>query len=455
MTTVAEELARFAHGLHFEDLPEAVVHEAKRRIIDSLGCALGAFHERPVAIARSLAMDTSNSSSRGATILGTDDKTSPEMATFVNGVMIRCLDYNDTYLSLEPAHPSDNLSAALSQAEIQGVGGRELITALVIGYEVQCRLCDAASLRARGWDHVTYGAISTALVAGKLLGLTPEQMLHALGLAGVPNIALRQTRVGELSMWKGCAFANAARNGVFAAMLAKHGMTGPSPLFEGEKGFFNLVSGPFTLAPLADKETPFKILETYIKYYPAEYHAQTGIAAALELRADVPSIDEIVRIQVEACDACVDIIAEEAEKWRPTTRETADHSLPYCIAAALVDGAVAMDSFGPKRISDPELIGLIQKISVSRNAELSAQYPEATPNEIRIELSSGKLLQRRVTYGRGHPKNPMTDKEVESKYRNLVRPVLPEQKMDRLLTEMWRLEQISDLGSFLSLLVVR
>ncbi len=455
MVTVAETLARFAHGLQFQDLPEAVVHEAKRRIIDSLGCALGAFHERPAAIARSLAMETSPSYPRGATILGTDYQTSPEMAAFVNGTMIRCLDYNDTYLSLEPAHPSDNLSAALAQAEVQGVGGRELITALVIGYEVQCRLCDAASLRMRGWDHVTYGAISTALVAGKLLGLTLEQMVHALGLAGVPNITLRLTRVGELSMWKGCAFANAARNGLFAAMLAKYGMTGPAPLFEGEKGFFNLVSGPFTLAPLAGRKNPFKILETYIKFYPAEYHAQTGIAAALELRPEVPSVDEIVRIHVDACDACVDIIGGEAEKWRPTTRETADHSLPYCVAVALLDGTVAMESFGPKKISNPKLTRLIQKISVSRNKELSAQYPEATPNEIRIELSSGKVLQRRVTYGRGHPKNSMTDAEVEAKFRNLVGPTLPEQKLDRLLTEMWRLEEISDLGSLFSLLIVR
>jgi len=453
--TVAETLARFAHELRFEDLPEAVVHEAKRRVIDSAGCALGAYHERPVTIARSVAMATSGAYSRGATILGTDYKASPEMATFVNGTMVRCLDYNDTYLSLEPAHPSDNLPAALAQAEVQGLGGHELITALVVGYEVQCRLCDAASLRARGWDHVTYGALSTALVAGKLLGLTFEQMVHALGLAGVPNIALRQTRVGELSMWKGCAFANAARNGLFAAMLAKYGLTGPAPLFEGEKGFFRLVSGPFTLGPLAGKGTPFKILETYIKYYPAEYHAQTGIAAALELRAEVASIDEIVTIQIEACDACVDIIAGEAEKWRPMTRETADHSLPYCVAVALLDGAVTMESFEPERISDPRVAGIMQKITVGRNAELSAQYPQATPNEIRIELNSGKLLRSRVTYGRGHPKNPMTDTEVEAKFRSLARPVISERTVDRLIAAMWKLEEVSDLGSFLKMFIAR
>ncbi len=455
MTTMAETLARFTHGLKFTDLPESVFHEAKRRVIDSLGCALGGFRETPAVIARDAAVQSPVAKSHGTTILGTKSKGAPELSAFANGTMIRCLDYNDTYLSLEPAHPSDNLAAALAQAECCGLGGRELITALVIGYEVQCRLCDAASLRMRGWDHVTYGALSTALVAGHLLALTEEQMVHALGLAGVPNITLRQTRVGELSMWKGAAFANAARNGVFAAGLAKLGMTGPAPLFEGEKGFFNQVTGPFTLAPLAGGEVPFKMLETYIKFYPAEYHAQTGIVAALELRKQVPAVEEIARIDIESCDACVDIIGGEPEKWRPQTRETADHSLPYCVVVALMDGNVTLESFEPTKFSDSRVLDLLDKTSVSRNKELTDQYPEASPNWVRIELRSGKVIDKRVSYGRGHPKNPMTDDEVETKFRTLARSVLSKQKINQALKQLWRLEEVQDLGSLLSLLIVR
>jgi len=449
MSTVAETLSQFAHSLRFENLPQPVVHEAKRRILDSLGCALGSMEQQPVRIARSLALEVS--SRLGATVLGTLHKSSPDMAAFVNGTMIRYFDYNDTYLSLEPAHPSDNLSAALAVAEAEGAGGRELIAALVLGYEVQCRLCDAASLRARGWDHVTYGALSTALVSGKLLGLTEEQMVHALGLAGVPNVALRQTRVGELSMWKGCAFANAARNGVFAALLAKRGMTGPAPLFEGEKGFFNQVSGPFSLGSLGK---PFKILESYVKFYPAEYHAQTAIEAALALREEIPSIDEIARIDINTFDACVDIIADSPEKWKPATRETADHSLPYCVAVALADGAVTMRSFSPERISDPRLHEIMQKISVHRNAELSAQYPQAMPNEIRIQLGSGKIVQTRVSHARGHPKNPLTDGEVEAKFYGLVSGFLPDKKMAQIPAQVWNLEKVQALDSFLPMLNV-
>jgi 2-methylcitrate dehydratase len=185
----------------------------------------------------------------GASLLG-GGSSSVEWATFVNGLLIRYLDYNDTYLSLEPAHPSDNLAAVLAAGEAAGATGRDLIAAAVLAYEVQCRLCDAASLRKHGWDHVYYGCLSSTLAACRLLGLDVTRATHALGLAGVANVATRQTRAGELSMWKGCAFANAARNAVFAALLAADGMTGPAPIFEGEKGVFHQLTGPFTLPKL-------------------------------------------------------------------------------------------------------------------------------------------------------------------------------------------------------------
>ncbi len=449
MKTVAERLSQYACALHYRDLPSEVVHEVKRRVIDSLGCALGAFHERPVKIARSLALKVP--SSDGATILGMDDRSSPETATFVNGAMIRYYDYNDTYLSLEPAHPSDNLSAALAMAETQKRNGKELITALVVGYEVQCRLCDAASLRARGWDHVIYGSLSTALVAGKLLELTEEQMLHALGLAGVPNIALRQTRVGELSMWKGCAFANAARNGIFAALLAKEGMTGPTPIFEGEMGLWKQVSGPFRLRRMGDSRVRFKILESSIKFYPAEYHAQSAIQAALELRRQVKHSEEISRVEIETFKTAIQIIAGEKEKWAPQSRETADHSLPYCVAVALTDGKVGLEQFSEKRIRDPKLRRLLRRVAVRENSEFTRAYPRANSNLVRIILRGGSSLEKKVSYPKGHAKNPMTDQEVEEKFIALTTPLLSRPRIKRILDTLWRLEKISNIRKVLRL----
>src|SRR3989454_133605 len=205
-----------------------------------------------------------------------------------NGCLVRYLDFNDTYLSKEPAHPSDNVPAAFAVAEADGANGRDLITAIALAYEVQCRLCDAASLRARGWDHVTYGAFSSALAAAKLMKLDVERTRHTVNIAGVAGAALRQSRVGDLSHWKGCAFANVARHGVFAALLAREGMTGPAPIFEGENGFEKLVSGPLNdfKLPTADYGLPredFMILKTSIKFWPAEYHGQSAIEAALNL----------------------------------------------------------------------------------------------------------------------------------------------------------------------------
>src|SRR5947209_10703701 len=252
--SLAERLADYSVRLRFDDLPAPVVHEVKRRFIDSFATAVGAMDADAYAIARRCALRVSGQP--GATLFG-GGHSSPEWATFVNGLLIRYLDYNDTYLSLEPAHPSDNLAAVLAVGEAAGSGGRDLITAAVLAYEIQCRLCDAASLRKHGIDHVTYGAISPCLAACKLLGLDAPRMTHALGIAGVCNVALRQTRSGELSMWKGCAFANAARNGVFAALLAAEGMTGPAPIFEGELGLMKLVTRQsFDLPTLGGGKNP-------------------------------------------------------------------------------------------------------------------------------------------------------------------------------------------------------
>src|SRR5262245_17348225 len=237
--TLAKRLAAYSTRLKFDDIPPAAIHEVKRRLIDSFATAVGAMPSDAFTVARQCALRVS--SRPGATLLG-GGESSLEWATFVNGMLIRYLDFNDTYLSKEPAHPSDNLAPVLAVGEAVGASGRDMLTAAVLAYEIQVRLCDACSLRKQGVDHVTYGAISSAVAASKLMGLDATKTVHAIGLAGVCNVALRQTRSGELSMWKGCAFANAARNGVFAATLAAAGMTGPAPIFEGDLGFMKLVT---------------------------------------------------------------------------------------------------------------------------------------------------------------------------------------------------------------------
>jgi 2-methylcitrate dehydratase len=441
--SIAERLAEYADRLRFEHLTAPVVHEVKRRLIDSFACAMGALGADAPAIAARIARRSV--SEPAATLIAGGMSIAP-LAAFANGVLVRYLDYNDTYLSKEPAHPSDNLPAVLAVTEVARRNGKDLIVAAVLAYEIQCRLCDAASIRARGWDHVTYGSFSTALAAAKLLGCDSRQMVHALGLAGVDGVALRQTRAGELSMWKGCAFANSARNGVFAALLAADGMTGPAPIFEGVFGFEKLVSGSLQsldIASWGSANRRFMIGETYIKYWPAEYHSQSAIDAALQLRHEIGGADatqKIASIEIDSFDAAVDIIGSDPEKWRPKTRETADHSLPYCVAVALADGAVGHEQFEPARFGDERLLELVAKIHVRRDAALSARYPAGIPNRLRVKLKDGRELVREVEFPRGHARNPMTDAEVEAKFHAEASRHLPQERRNEVLRRIWAID---------------
>jgi 2-methylcitrate dehydratase len=452
--TLAQRLAQYATTLRFEDLPPEVVHEAKRRLIDSLATAVGALPAPAYAKVKRCASRVS--SQPPASLIG-GGQSSVEWATFVNGLLIRYLDYNDTYLSLEPAHPSDNWSAVLAVGEAAGAKGPELITAAVLAYEVQCRLCDAASLRRHGIDHVTYGAISSTLAAGRLLRLDSERLSHAVGIAGVCNIALRQTRSGELSEWKGCAFANAARNGVFAALVAAEGLTGPAPIFEGDLGFFRLVTRqPFTLPPMggeAENRDGFMIGKTYIKYWPAEYHSQSAIDAALQLRRQLQGhIQRIQSIRVDTFEASYNIIGKYPQAWAPQTRETADHSLPYCTAAALYDGDVTLETFEERRFTDPDLIRFTQRVQVVHDPALDARYPRGIPNRITLTLDDGTTLVQEVEFPRGHAANPMTDQEVEAKFRRLVEPHYGPEKAQAILACCWNLENLPSVTELMRLL---
>jgi len=446
-TSLAHHLAEYACSLNFEDLGKNVVHEVKRRLIDSLGCALGAWSEDPCRIAREVASDFS--ARHGATVIGTDHQAPPDWAAFANGCCIRYFDYNDTYLSKEPAHPSDNFSAVLAVGESVGATGREMILATAIAYEVQCRFCDAASIRARGWDHPTYGAFSTALACARLMKLDPERARHAINIAGVHCAAFRQARVGELSHWKGVAFANAARLGVYAAFLARAGMTGPAPIFEGAMGFEKELGVSLgQVAEVFDKtqeampgEGPASmILKTSIKYWPAEYHSQSAIEAALFLREEIGDPSRIQSVRIESHDASVDIIGSEPEKWKPETRETADHSLPYITAIALLDGEVTEKQFQPARFTDPKIWKFLENVTVQRNDELTSLYAKAVANIVHVTLQDGKVLTKRVDYPLGNAFNPVSDQQLEGKFNALAVPKIGESAAQKILAAGWDLE---------------
>ena len=449
---LAEKLSEYVHSINYDAVPANVIHETKKRIIDSLGCGIGAFNEGPVKISRKVA--EASRDPKGSTLIGTRKRTTPDLAAFVNGIMVRYFDYNDTYLSKEPAHPSDNIGPCFSVAESEQATGKDLLLSIILAYEIQCRLCDAADIRHRGWDHVCYGLPSTALAAGKLMNLDSKKMTQAVNLALNSHITMRQVRAGELSMWKGCSFANAARNGVFSAVLAREGMTGPSPIFEGEMGFFRQVSGPFemNIDDFGGKNGSFKIAETYLKFFPAEIHSQTSIWAALEARKEIEKPDDIVTVEIASHEAGYTILGKDPEKWNPLTKETADHSLPYIVGMALLEGKIDNSTYREKKFRDPKVLEFLKKITVIEDKALSSTYPEAVANRVSVGLSSGKTVSKQVEYHKGHPKNPMSDGEVEEKFQRLTRKYLGKNRARRILDAVWDVEKSRDISKIISMM---
>lgn len=442
MDSTLHRIVDYGSRLQYSDLPAPAVHECKRRLIDTLGCALGAYHEEPSRIARGIALRAVTAS--GSRIVGSPERRLPELAAFANGVMGRYLDGNDTYPG-GGGHPSDMLAAVLAAADASRCDGKTAIAAIAFAYEVYHALFQATRLRDKSMDNVFYTAVGSAAGAAKVLGLSGERMRNAISLAITPNIALEATRRGKLSMWKGCAAGNAARNGVFAALLAADGMTGPEKPLEDERGLSGLV-GRFELAPFGDHQHPYAVTKSSLKYFLSEYHSQSPITAALELQPQV-RVEDIAAITIYTQWFTWFEIGSEPEKWHPATRETADHSLPYIIAAVLIDGGFSDGIFAEQRLGDPRIHELTDKIMVKEEPEFTRQFPDAIHCRIEIETKNGERKVAAVQCPRGHVNNPMTDLEVDTKFRALAARVLPRGKSDAVLQLLWNFDEAANLDA--------
>ena len=456
---VVERLAGYVSSLEFEDLPGEVVHQVKRIVIDSLGCGLGASDAAPVRAARELALEVRGSSP--ATLLGTGETTTPDMAAFVNGTMVRYLDFNDTYNGKDAAHPSDNIPVVLAAAEAQGRSGRELIAAITLAYEVQAAWADSFQLASGGvWDQAAYAAVSAPLGAGKAIGLAEEQLAEALRISVVSSMTLAEARRGTISHWKAAAVPNAGRNGVFAAMLARRGMTGPPNVFSGSHGFFEGVTGaPVELAPLAREagnDRAFRLMESRIKRFPAGFFSQTAIEGAIEARdvLAVADVSDIEHVLIRTFESGKRVMAGDPTRWRPETRETADHSIPYVVACALRFGTLEPAHFEDGVLRDPLLLDLMQRIEVVRDPECDAAWPEAILNIVTVRTSDGREHTASVPYYTGHFKRPMSDAEVEAKFRRLTAGLLDEPRRQAALDRLWRLDEATDLGRVMASLAI-
>ncbi len=419
--TQVEQLASFAVRASYADLSAASIRQLKGRVLDALGCALGALDAEPI---RLLAAQLDDFGGAGLCTLIGGGRTAPDRAALYNSALVRYLDFNDTYPAKgESCHPSDNLGAVLAAAEYAGRGGREFLTALAVAYQVQCRLSDVAPVRAKGFDHVTQGAYAVAAGVAHALGLDDLRAAHALAICGTAFNALRVTRTGVLSHWKGLAYPNTAFACTHAAFLAMRGITGPLEVFEGNKGFMESIAGPFTID--WSHEDLGRVSRTMVKKYNAEAHAQSALEAACELRQQHDfTPEEITRIELDTFDVAYHIIGggEEGDKTVVHTKEQADHSLPYLVAVVLLDGQVTPEQFRPERIERHDVQELLRKVVVRPVDAYSRQFPEHLPCRLRITLADGRAWDREKQDYEGYHTRPMSWESIVGKFDKLSAP---------------------------------
>lgn len=460
--SISRQIAEFAVNLKFEDLPENVIYEVKRYLYDSIGCAYGAYGTKDVNIIRDICLEMGGKEE--ATLIGFGDKLPAVNATLINSLAIRALDFNDIYWKEDPSHPSDIIPAALSVAEKENLSMKDVITAIVLAYEFEQRLCEFATpgVRERKWHHATLTQFVSPIVAGKLLGLTVDQMVNAIGINGCHNHTIGCPTAGKLTMMKNTVDPMAVQTGVFAALMAKKGYTGTEAVFEGKEGFMdtflgwdvptqsvkNVTVNNHSLGWDVDKlflnlGKNYKILECSMKAFPTEALTHTHITATLKVinNNNIP-YDKIDSVTVTTIARACDILFDP-HKYHPESRETADHSLPYCIAAAIVDRKITTQSFSEEKLKDPRIREVIMKIKGEASVEFEKMFPAKQPSKVTIKTTDGNVYSEYLEYPKGDPREPMTMEDLENKFNALSANLLSQEKQKTIKEMIFNCENYS------------
>ena len=454
MSSISRQLAEFAVGLKYKDIPEEVVYQVKRFLIDSLGCAFGGYRSKDPQIVHKVIEELGGT--RECTVIGSGLKTSSTNAAFLNALMIRALDYNDIYWKADPSHPSDIIPAALSPAEKLGKSGKDLITAIVIAYEIEMRLCEIGipGIREKGWHHATLTAFTSPLVAGKILGLNVDKMVNAVGIAACHCFTLGSVTAGKLTMMKNTVDPMSTQDGLMAALLAKKGYMGPEPIYEGREGLVHCLGKDWNMDLMTkDLGKTFKIPECSMKPYPTEFLTHSPISATLDLKQEHQiDANDVEEIQVHTIGRGVEILCDK-DKYDPHEKETADHSLPYCLAVAMVDGKVVPSSFKQSKIRNPKILEMCKKVKGVIDKDCEKRFPAMQPCKVKVTLKDGREFSKSVDFAKGDPRNPLNDEELLVKYKSLS--ILPEAQDNRLLDQVWNLEKVKNVADLMKLTVLK
>lgn len=455
MTSLSHQMAEFAINLKYEDIPPEAVKEAKRFLLDSMGCALAAVkNEDMQAMYR---FTDKLGGTPEATVIGTGLRTNAPNAALMNCLLTRALDYNDIYWEQDPSHPSDIIGTALAAAEANSKSGRDALIAIMVAYELELRWCHAAEpgVREVGWHHATLTQFVSPLVAGRMYDLDIDQMVAAVGISGSSHFTLGGVVAGHLTNMKNTADPLASQAGVIAAMMAREGYGGPVEVIEGKEGLIEVLNNvewhPDWL--LKDLGQEFMITQCGYKPFPTEALTHQPISAALQVCQEHNiTAEDVAEILVETTTRGADILSDPS-KFAPKTKETADHSLPYVIAAAVADGNVLPDSFSDEKLKDPRIWELLSKIKVVADPEIDALFPKVKRARVSITTLGGKTHTAQVDHAKGSPQNPMSDDEIVAKFRANAEGMVDTARQDEIITATWKFDQVRDVSEYMKLLI--
>ena len=449
--THAEQLAAFVVRASYDDLSETARQQLKIRVLDGLGCAIAALQGEPIRLLKAQIEEFDGA--KHCTLIG-GGKAAPDRSALYNSALVRYLDFNDSYLAKgETCHPSDNLGAVLAASEYAKQSGRKLLIALSVAYQVQCRLSDVAPVRAKGFDHATQGSYAVAAGVSKALGLDEVRTANAIAICGTAFNALRVSRTGALSHWKGLAYPNTAFSCTHATFLAMRGITGPLEVFEGNKGFMDSIAGKFKIN--WSEEDLERVTQTILKRYNAEIHSQSVLEGILELKKEYGLAgEEVARVEIEIFDVAYNIIGggEEGNKNIVRTKEEADHSLPYLVAVAILDGQVMPEQYRPVRIQSQDVQALLRKVTVKPSSDYSREFPDEMPCRITLTLRDGRRIAKEKHDYEGFRTRPMSWERAVEKFERLAAPYTERSLCREIVSAVSNLEaiQVSDLTKLLA-----
>ncbi len=469
---VAELIANFVVNVS-ENLGELTERSVKSALIDSIAVSVAAMRHPAAQAARRHAYRFPIAGA-GCLIWGTDKRVSPDLAALANGVLLRCHDYNDFFVGgRNSGHPSDMVAGVIAAAEWANAPGDKLLVAVAIGYEVVAAVFDAFSTAPGGWDYTNLTAIGATCAIAKLLGLTADQTREALAMTVIPHLASDEiesgdlNKRGDLTMWKRFNGSDAVKNSLQACLLASVDVEGAVRPFIGKFGFIKKLANKDDPIPVLrerlDPSIPLsRITETFMKRWPVGSVAQSAIQAALQARSQIADLSLIKQVRVYAEEGAYDhLVKIRQDPWNPISRETADHSLPYIVAAAVLDGYIQVSSFSPEVVLDPARQHfLTEKVTVTPAPELGTiaggKHKRAAAgylSRIEIELNDGTVVHGEAQPFPGHPKNPFSDEDLDSKLRENVEPVAGAVKTAKLAKLLRSVEKISSVTELTSLLI--